>query len=49
MLIRTLLMNIELKSSSIDEFILCDESISTNEDLTDKEIHDLLVNNEEEM
>ena len=42
-------MNIELKSSFIEEFIECDESISTNEDLTDKEIYDLLVNNEEEM
>ncbi len=39
-------MNIELKSSSIEEFIECDESISTDED---KEIYDLVVNNEEEM
>ncbi len=34
---------------SIEEFIECDESILTNEDLTDKEIYDLVVNNEEEV
>jgi hypothetical protein len=42
-------MNIELKSSSIEKFIECDESILTSEDLTDKEIYDLEVNNEEEV